>query len=67
MAYTYYNIRSCPVNQACRRKDVRNLLLRQNDIESQTIVNIVTGGGNCWKTPSGSCWQTPSGASWQLP
>lgn len=63
----FYNIRSCPSNQACRRKDVRNLLLRQNDIESQTILNIVKGGGNCWQTPSGSCWQTPSGASWQLP
>jgi hypothetical protein len=62
----FYNIRSCPVNQACRRKDVRNLLPRQNDIESQTIVNILKGG-NCWETPSGSCWQTASGSSWQLP
>jgi hypothetical protein len=62
----FYNIRSCPANQACRRKDVRNLLPRQNDIESQTIVNILKGG-NCWETPSGSCWQTASGSSWQLP
>ena len=59
----FYNIRSCPVNQACRRKDVRNLLLRQNDIESQTILNILK---DCWETPSGSCWQTASGSSWRV-
>jgi hypothetical protein len=59
----FYNIRSCPANQACRRKDVRNLLPRQNDIESQTILNILK---DCWETPSGSCWQTASGSSWRV-
>lgn len=62
----YYNTRNCNPGQSCRRRDIKNLLKKENTVESNLILSIFSGGGDCWQAANGLCWITESGQPWLL-